>query len=733
QARSFQAGANGFVRAEGVGAVIVKPLRKALEDGNVIYALIKGTGIAHGGKGLSLTAPNPAGMKAAMVQAYRAAGIDPATVSYIEAHGVASPLSDAQEINALKAGYQELAVSFPKPDAGERAVYISSLKPSIGHSEIASGIAALCKVVYALRHQLIPGMPRFTGLHEQVSLDGSPFVISAENRPWTALNGADGKPLPRRASINGYGDAGVNGHIVVEEYVDARQDPEQEPDAPHLIVLSARTDERLAEMAFNLRQFVQRSSCRVADIAYTLQVGRKAMDSRLAIVVGNRQELIQGLQAYLDAAPFRITRTEFVTKGIRRRARRARLDVSARLRGIRRARHALRIKRETCPEQYTRTEAAISLYTGHAGTGGEAMAAYPPIAGEAALSARHLEQLAAYWAQGGEVPWERLYQRSKARRIPLPTYPFERGHYWLDVGRRRTAPAETPEDAQPAQDVADAAPFSAYLRQTLVDILGLPDEQLPAAQSLNQLGLTSLHALTLKAKLEQRYGIEIPLAEIDVYQSLNDLDGRLTTRLPQLVSSSGQDIAAMLPVITPNPAEQYQPFPLSDIQQAFWLGRKLGSADARVGCHVYLEIETTALDIYRLNQAWNRLIDHHAMLRAVFLADGRQQILEDRPPYTLVAVDLRRKTAAQQTEYLQTLRAKLSHRVYDAERWPLFEIRISICPDSRYIIHFSIDELIVDASAVEMLFQQWQQLYEQPETGLTPLTLLFRDYQLAAR
>jgi len=687
QARSFQAGANGFVRAEGVGAVIVKPLRKALEDGNVIYALVKGTGVAHGGKGLSLTAPNPAGMKAAMVQAYRAAGIDPATVSYIEAHGVASPLSDAQEINALKAGYQELASAYPKPDAGERAVYISSLKPSIGHSEIASGIAALCKVVYALRDQLIPGMPRFTGLHEQVSLDGSPFVISTGNRPWTALNGVDGKPLPRRASISGYGDAGVNGHIVLEEYVDARQEQEPDQDEPHLIVLSARTDERLAEMAFNLQQFVQRSSCRVADIAYTLQIGRKAMDSRLAMVVGNRQELMQGLQDYLDAAAFRITRTE----------------------------------------------SAISLYTGHAGTAGAAMAAYPAFVDGAALSARHLEQLAAYWTQGGELPWERLYQGSKARRIPLPTYPFERGQYWLDVDRRRTAVAESPDNAQPAQDLSDAAPFSAYLKQILADILGLPGEQLPAAQSLNQLGLTSLHALTLKARLEQRYGIAIPLAEIDVYQSLNDLDGRLTTRLPQLVPTSGQDIAAMLPVIIANPAEHYQPFPLSDIQQAFWLGRKLGSADARVGCHVYLEIETTALDIYRLDQAWNRLIDYHAMLRAVFLADGRQQILDDRPPYTLVAVDLRRKTAAQQAEYLQTLRVKLSHQVYDAERWPLFEIRISICPDSRYIIHFSIDELIVDASAVEMLFQQWQQLYEQPETELAPLTLSFRDYQLAAR
>ena len=177
KAKPFQTEANGYVRSEGVGVVIIKPLQKALDDKDHIYALIKGTGISHGGRGMSLTAPHAKGMKSAITQAFKASKINPRTVSYIEAHGIASAMADSIEINALKSGYQEIAVSYSENQKTESHCYIGSLKPCIGHGEIVSGMAALIKVISAIRHQIIPGLPRFTRLHEHISLNGSPFRI----------------------------------------------------------------------------------------------------------------------------------------------------------------------------------------------------------------------------------------------------------------------------------------------------------------------------------------------------------------------------------------------------------------------------------------------------------------------------------------------------------------------------------------------------------------------------
>lgn len=261
KAKSFQADADGYVRSEGVGAMIIKPLEKAINDNDRIYAVIKGTGVAHGGKGMSLTAPSGRGMKAAMAQAYGTSGIDPATVSYIEAHGTATPMGDAIEINTLKSGYDEISRDRFKGVYAKMPCYISSLKPCIGHAEIASGMAALIKVVMAFKNETIPGLPGFKTLNENISLKGSRFEITPENRKWEPSTGADGKELPRRAAINSYGFGGVNAHAIIEEYVEVRRTAQSrngaKADEPVIFVLSAKNEGRLKAYAEKMAEFLE--------------------------------------------------------------------------------------------------------------------------------------------------------------------------------------------------------------------------------------------------------------------------------------------------------------------------------------------------------------------------------------------------------------------------------------------------------------------------------------------
>ena len=214
---SFQEKADGYARGEGIAVLILKPLKVAIENKDIVHAVIKGSGVCHGGRGISLTAPNENGMSSAMIEAYKMALIDPKTVGYIEAHGTAAPIGDRIEINALKSAYQRLSSHFGHLPLQSKC-YLGSLKPSIGHCEIAAGMAALIKVVKALQHKIIPGIPNFTVLNENISLEDSPFQVTGENNIWEPIIDADGILLPRRASVNSYG-FGVNAHLVLEEYV----------------------------------------------------------------------------------------------------------------------------------------------------------------------------------------------------------------------------------------------------------------------------------------------------------------------------------------------------------------------------------------------------------------------------------------------------------------------------------------------------------------------------------
>ena len=215
--RLFSEGATGYVRGEGVGAVVLKALHKAVADRDYVYAVIRGSALNHDGKSYSLTAPNPAAQAEVVLNAHREAGIDPATVSYIEAQGTGLPLADPVELEAFKTAfstlYREWGSAQSQPGCG-----IGYLKPTIGHLECASGIAALLKLLWALKTRQIPAVRNVDQTVARRYLEGSPFYVVAANQPWEARPDRDGRPAPRRAGLHSFGFGGVNAHLVLEEY-----------------------------------------------------------------------------------------------------------------------------------------------------------------------------------------------------------------------------------------------------------------------------------------------------------------------------------------------------------------------------------------------------------------------------------------------------------------------------------------------------------------------------------
>jgi len=186
-----------------------------------------------------------------------------------------------------------------------------------------------------------------------------------------------------------------------------------------------------------------------------------------------------------------------------------------------------------------------------------------------------------------------------------------------------------------------------------------------------------------------------------------------------------------LPTIVPNLDERYQSFPLTDIQQAYWVGRSGAFELSNVSAHLYVEIETVDIKIEQVERAWQQLIDRHEMLRVIVRPDGQQQILEQVPLYEIKVLDLREKSSEIVTSQLAEVREQMSQQVLPADQWPLFEIRAFQLNNQKVRFHISIDALICDAWSSQIINRELNELIKKPEIFLPPLEVSFRDYVLA--
>lgn len=370
RARSFGEG-DGYLPAEGVGAVLLKPLQRAIADADDILAVIKGLAVNHGGRGNGYSMPNPSAQAQVIGAALQQAGTTPDSIHYVEAAANGSLLGDAIEMTAL----HQVFATVPK-----HSCPIAAVKSSIGHAEAASGMAQLAKVLLQLRHgELVPSI-HADPPNPNISFVDSPFRLQRQLSPWRS-EGA------RRALINSFGAGGTNASLVIEEYLPPIEAPvAAEPGGRHVIVLSAKSFDRLQALARNLSEYVAaQTSISMGDLAYTLQCGREVMASRIALVVTSREELLLGLDAHLtgQSGPAAARVGTFVGG----------------------------------PAE----SASFSSFT--SGSAGEALLA-------TFLRERDLEKLALFWANGGKVPWASLYPR-RGRMLPLPGYPFAKQRYWL--------------------------------------------------------------------------------------------------------------------------------------------------------------------------------------------------------------------------------------------------------------------------------------------------------------
>ena len=286
--RAFDAKAQGTFPGYGVGIVVLKRLEDALADGDCIHAVIKGFAINNDGSlKVGYTAPSVEGQAEVIAEAHALAGVDPETISYIETHGTGTALGDPIEIAAL-------TKVFRASTQKQSFCAIGSVKTNIGHLDTAAGVTSLIKTVLALKHKQIPPSLNFEQPNPQINLANSPFYVNTKLSEWKA-NGS-----PRRAGVSAFGLGGTNAHLIVEEApVIEKQKSKVNQDWErkyHLLVLSAKTRSALETATTNLVNYLQNSDANLADVAYTLQVGRQTFNHRRTVVCEDITDAIAALQ-----------------------------------------------------------------------------------------------------------------------------------------------------------------------------------------------------------------------------------------------------------------------------------------------------------------------------------------------------------------------------------------------------------------------------------------------------
>lgn len=499
ECRAFGAGADGFVAGEGVGAVLLKPLFKAIEDHDQIYGIIKGSHINAGGKTSGYTVPNPKAQGDLIREVLKRARVHPRTIGYIEAHGTGTSLGDPIEIAGLTR-------AFRKETKDAQFCALGSVKSNIGHLEAAAGIAALTKVLFQLKYKMLVPSLHARKLNPGIDFKSSPFCLQQNLSRWESplrpdKNGKE-KKYPRRAGISSFGAGGANAHLVVEEYIHQADRRPIETSEPKVFLLSAKNQERLRVYTESVIEFlcVETDSRDSAEnppalispdqgiqdflrktIGELIEIPIKEIESgsefseyglridtfsRLTSAIQERYEIeldvleaegfknIQSLAEYLegalsgreDSGPQPAYETTFgevisitslvdlaYTSQIGREAMDERLAVLA------------NDKEELLEKlrKFRKGEVEIQgLYHGNIQPNDAASRLFlKGKAGKEFLRLLYqegeLETMAQLWVSGSEIDWQQLYKEELPNRVSFPGYPFARKRIWMQESREK--------------------------------------------------------------------------------------------------------------------------------------------------------------------------------------------------------------------------------------------------------------------------------------------------------
>ncbi|GGF69385.1 hypothetical protein GCM10010912_13110 [Paenibacillus albidus] len=790
--RAFDAEATGTVYSNGLGIVVLKRLEDALRDGDTIQAVIKGSAInSDGANRIGYAAPGVDGQAAVIAEAMSIAQVAPDAITYVEAHGSGTPLGDDIELEALTrafaparsnrfcaigsaktnighvemasgaAGLIKTALSLkhrqipaslhfetPNPkleahnspfyvndmlsdwEAGEQGRYagVSSfglgginahlvlaeapVQPE-GDAENSCDLLVLSAKTASALERMCANMAAYIEEHPQLNLSDVAYTLKTGRAVFAVSTAIVFRG--RTDLLEQLRAAGVTG--VTRPGAMAEGKPAVCFSFSRNCVLSAEAARDLYESNPSFRHWIGELSDQIRrsyplDLRHSVRSGLAPEASVTGRILSFALQLALG-RLFLG---WGIEVSSIIGTGTGS-------WVAQVLKGECALEEALT---QVCSEGTDNSsghapgqaEQAYILNLGEPGQAGGQVAAAGQPSGLYWLQ----NEIARLWLAGAGPDWPRYYEGERRRKLELPTYPFERGVFWIGPSSGRTGAADAREISQENKPVGD------YYRQKVKEIWeqSLGVEIADGQETFFELGGHSLLATQILFVLNKTFRTEITLQQFFDHPTVDDLAALAAEQAGQGVSAYTD-----LPEVQIALAERYDPFPMTDVQKAYWIGRSEGLELGNVSTHMYFENDVEELNLQVFQQAFQALIDRHDMLRAVILPDGRQQILPQVPEYVIRSYDMASFGEQERNAHVRSIREEMSHQVLDCSQWPLFDVRATRLPEDRVRLHISVDLLIADAWSLELLLRELSVLYLNPAHLFEPLTLSFRDYVLA--
>ncbi|MDX7896967.1 non-ribosomal peptide synthetase [Bacillus velezensis] len=558
----FDKNAKGTAWGEGISAIVLKPLHRAIEDRDHIYAVIKGSATNNDGASNGITAPNAESQEKLISRAWKNANISPETISYIETHGTGTILGDPIEIKGI-------TNAFKKYTDKKQFCGIGSVKPNIGHTVGASGMASLIKACMALKEKVIPPSINFNEPNPLINFSNSPVYVNDMIRNW------EKGETPRRAGVSSFGFSGTNCHIVLEEAPEIIGETEQRQ-VKEVFTLSAKNKSVLNDIASKYLHFIsEENNLNLSDLCYTANTGRKHLENRVCFLVKDIEDLKEKLESLLEA-PVQQEEAAFSYKTDR--------DLS--------------------------TAAGKKLKAYNAG---------------GRTDESLLIDISKLYEKGAEIDWEMLYEGEKRRKISLPGYAFLRERHWVKLPEKlpiSNAP-DNPSVNKPQIIRLSGREDGCYSETELMagqiwgNALGI--NPIDVTSDFYEMGGDSIIAIEIINFINKQQGTELSVSDLLKHSNIK----LFSAYLDEYSLRKTNDVN-----VIPK-AGDLEWYEASSAQKRIFILDQLNKNSTSYNIPFFLMIEGE-LDDKRLEDAFKKLIIRHEVLRtSIGLRDGQLvQIIE---------------------------------------------------------------------------------------------------------
>ncbi|MBE8523472.1 peptide synthetase [Amycolatopsis sp. H6(2020)] len=750
--RPFDEKATGAVGGEGGGIVVLKALPAAFADGDHVHAVLKGIAVNHNGYRMaSMSAPSRAAQTEVITAAWRDAGVDPATVGYVECHGSATPLGDVVEVEALRQAFLDAGVTTP-------SCAIGSIKGNIGHLDNAAGVAGLVKVLLSVRRGVRYPTAHFETPNPLIDF-GGPVRVNPAFGPWDDAT-------PRRAGLSSFGLTGTNVHAVVEQPPEAPQ-PAAPDRTEHLVTVSAKTASALARYRGELAGFAEESGHGVLAIGHAMNRGRDDHPFRIAVVADEPAALATALRSAAvpespaaddppvvllfsgdggvepelwadlcaawpvlgdDPLPeepgprlvavhhalHRLARslglpdTHLVGSGAGNLSVRiARGDLSladglaaAADRPVGATLDAARLAEAV--RGFVR-DGAVLVELGTGGVLSRTMRRLAPELGCVELIAGAgrravLRQVATLYRLGVRLDWDRHYAGTPAPRIEAPAYPLESVRCWCRPPGSPSVATRVPERPAAVPDV------DTERRVAEVWARALGEDELTAESDYFALGGTSIAAITALRTMERDFGVELTFADLYGHPTVR----AFAARIEAVRAERGP--SADVPAITVLP--RGGPLPLSAGQDQLWYLDRLNPGSALYNIPHDLRL-SGPLDEAALAGAVQDLLDRHEVLRTCIPDDDGVPFTRlAEPGPRLVVHDLSALAEAERNAAAHRLAGEEAVRPFDLATGPLVRITLVRLAEADHVLLWTYHHIVFDGWSPTIFFRDFTELYQ---------------------